>query len=279
MKDLLVCPTGQVNVDFHSRPLLSLAWEEFAKKPKPPARSLSELLGVDLRTADPLIETIEPLAKARQTLVICVNGNEGDDWRDWPEEDVFLKALKDYGAAILVVDPRLIGKRRHEAKVSRREYTDPLCGVEENLAYNAFLVGRVLLGMRVADVLAAVNTTVAKIKPGRIVLCGRRDAALTALFAAAVEPQISGVAVEKMLGGFESLFLPPGKAINAANIVPGLLRDFGDIGDIVRKIGPRRVLLCAPLGPVPEGELPLRREQRRFSAEPKLLTEWIDTLD
>ena len=45
-------------------------------------------------------------------------------------------------------------RRRHRAAVPGHDYADPLCGVEENLAYNAFLVGRTLLGMRVADVLA-----------------------------------------------------------------------------------------------------------------------------
>jgi hypothetical protein len=269
-----------VNIDFHSRPLLSLAWEEFGKKPKPPARPLSELLAVDLKTADPRIEVIEPLVKAGQTLVVCVSGNEGDDWRDWPEKDVFLEALKNYGAAILVVDPRLAGERRHEAKMSSwHEYTNPLCGIEENLAYNAFLIGRTLLGMRVADVLAAVKQTVAQIKPGRVVLCGRRDAALTALFAAAVEPQISGVAVEKMRGSFESLFQPGGQPINAASIVPGLLRDFGDIGEVVNKIGAGRVLECAPLGPLAAADPPVRHEPRRYSAEPQLLTEWFERLE
>jgi len=42
------------------------------------------------------------------------------------------------------------------------DYADPLCGVEENLAYNAFLVGKSLLGMRVTDVLAAIKKTVAR---------------------------------------------------------------------------------------------------------------------
>ncbi len=208
---------------------------------------------MDTESADPQIDTIEPVTGAGQTLVLCVNGNEADDWRD---EKTFLDALAKHGAAIRIVDPRLVGRRRHRAAVPRRDYCDPLCGVEENLAYNAFLVGKTLLGLRVADVLAAVSKAVAEKTPGRIVLCGRRDAALVGLFAAAIEPRVAAVAVEEMLGSFESLFSPPGRPINAASIVPGLLRDFGDIGDVVNRIGPRRVLLCALLGPLPDSQPP-----------------------
>ena len=41
-------------------------------------------------------------------------------------------------------------------------------GVEENIAYNAFLVGKSLLGMRVTDVLTAVQQLAAKAKPRRV---------------------------------------------------------------------------------------------------------------
>jgi hypothetical protein len=157
--------------------------------------------------------------------------------------------------------------------------------VEENLAYSAFLIGKTLLGMRVADVLAAVRKTSSEMKPRRIVLCGRRDAALTALFAAAVEPQVAAVATEEMQSCFASLFSPHGRPINGASILPGLLRDFGDIADVVSHIGPRPVLIAAPLnrpqkdpspGERPRADQPhLRFEASRFSAEPKLLIEWL----
>ena len=46
---------------------------------------------------------------------------------------------------------------RTRLTVPGHDYADPLVGVEENIAYNAFLVGKSLLGMRVTDVLVAVR--------------------------------------------------------------------------------------------------------------------------
>jgi len=93
------------------------------------------------------------------------------------------------------------------------DYADALAGVEENIAYNAFLVGKSLLGMRVADVLAAVRQLTAKVKPRRLVLCGRRDDALVACLVAAVEPAISGVAAEELLLSFLPLFDATGRLV------------------------------------------------------------------
>src|SRR5262249_22555225 len=135
------------------------------------------------------------------------------------------------------------------AKMVRgRDYADPISGVEENIAYNAFLAGKSLLGMRVADVLAAVQQINEKLKPRQLVLLARRDAALVASLAAAIEPKIERVAVEEMLASYKPLFSAQGHPINAASILPDLLRSFGDIPDVLAQIAPRRVLLADGLG-------------------------------
>ena len=87
--------------------------------------------------------------------------------------------------------------------------------------------------MRVADVLAAVRDLSSKTKLPQIVLCGRRDAALVACFAAALEPKIFAVAAEQMPLSFLPLFDAAGNAINAASILPGLLQSFGDIPQVL----------------------------------------------
>ncbi len=272
---LAVCTGGQVNLDFGSRPLLALAWEQLGKQPPAQPRPLAELLKVDRAAADPRIEAIGTPGPAGQKLVLCVGGNETGDWRD---ERAFVQAVARSGAALLSVEPRLVGHRRLDATVRGHDYCDPLCGVEANLAYNALLVGHSLPGLRVADVLAAVDRTLAETKPALLALCGRRDAALVCLLAAALEPRIAGVAVEECLASFAALFLPEGRPINAASIVPGLLAEYGDIGQLVERIGPRRVLFCAPLGPVAGGP-PIRAEKERFSAQPKLFTDWLARLE
>ena len=122
-----------------------------------------------------------------------------------------------------MIDPRGAGRSRCKVAGRGIAYADPLSGVEENIAYNAFLVGKSLVGMHVTDVIEAVQKVKARWKPDRIVVCGRRDAALVACLAAAVEPSITHVAVEEMLLSFRSLFSAHGTPINAASVLPGLL--------------------------------------------------------
>ena len=57
-KELMVCADGQVNVTFHSRPLLPLALDEFRRLPRAARKPLRELLRLDPDQAAPLISEI-----------------------------------------------------------------------------------------------------------------------------------------------------------------------------------------------------------------------------
>jgi cephalosporin-C deacetylase-like acetyl esterase len=268
--ELFVCESGQVNRTFESRPLLPLALEEFNKQRKATRSPLRELLRLDPDAAEPAITEVKALSKAEQTLIVCVNGNETKDWQD--EKDV-MQALVDRGDAVAVVEPRGVGKQRPNLSVKNRDCADPLDGVEENIAYNAFLVGRSLLGMRVADVLAAVQMLTAKTKPRRVVLCGRRDAALVACFAAAVESKIDQVAAEEMWLSFLPLFAAEGRPINAASILPSLLRNFGDVTDVLAAVAPRKVLVAAGIGATARDLPSVQVVKGRFTSDVKVLTD------
>jgi dienelactone hydrolase len=272
-KELFVCADGQVNGSLRSRALLPLALEEFSKAKKPPRRPLRDLLGLDPETAAPAVVEVKALVRAEQTLVVCVNGNET---RDWQEEKDLLQALADRGDAVAVVDPRGVGRQRPRLSAKGRDYADPLAGVEENIAYNAFLVGKSLVGMRVADVLAAVTKLTTKTKPRRVVLCGRRDAALVVCFAAAVEPKgIGAVATEELWLSFLPLFAAEGRPINAASLLPGLLRSFGDMADVLAEIAPRRVLVAASVGESARVIASVRITKEPFTKDVRLLTDWL----
>jgi cephalosporin-C deacetylase-like acetyl esterase len=271
--ELLVCDGGQVNPSLRSRPFLPLAWEGFERAPKRARAPLAELLRLDREEADPRIEEIASASQPGQTVVLCINGNEHRDWR---EEADFLRALRDRGRAVVALDTRGVGRARPALFAGAARYADPLDGVEENIAYNAFLVGKTLLGMRVADALAAVSRLRERDKRRRIVLCGRRDAALVACLAAAVEPAIDGVACEDMLLSFRPLFTAEGYPLNAASILPGLLQKFGDIADIIARIAPRRVLLASGIGEWSTPPQHVRIIPARFSTEPQRLQEWFD---
>ena len=268
---LLVCDQGQVNLSFKSRPLLPLALEEFQNRTKPPRKSLADVLRLDAEGTDFHLTELTPITP-NQTLVLCVNGNESPDWR---EEKNFLAALAQANLGVAIVDPRGVGKLRPPLEVKGHDYADPLVGVEENLAYNAFLIGRSLLGMRVSDVQAAI-ARLRSARPGRIILCGRRDAALVTCFTAAVDARVHAVAMEAMPLSYLPLFDASGQAINAASILPGLLRDYGDLPDLLAAVAPRPMLVSAPRG---KGSLPLpasaRSIEASFSDAPKALIDWL----
>jgi hypothetical protein len=177
---------------------------------------------------------------------------------------------------VTIVDPRGVGQLRDLRVVPGHDYADPLTGVEENLAYNAFLVGRSLLGMRVTDVLSAIDTVISRIAPQRIILCGRRDAGLVAILAAAVEPRINLVAVEETRLSYLPLFAPEGMPINASEIAPGLLRDFGDIPDVLAHIAPRGVLAAACSGKLTRRIDSARLVSDRFTRNVQVLAAWLE---
>ncbi len=274
-KELLVCKDGQVNLAMQSRHLLTVALEEFDNRKKSVRQpsSLVDLLRLDTNEADFRTVEIARGAPANQTLIACINGNET---RPWQDEKGFLQALAKGGSSVVAIDPRGVGALRPALGVRGHDYADPLAGVEENLAYNAFLVGKSLLGMRVTDVQAAVRTLAAERKPARIVLCGRRDAALVACLAAAIEPAVSRVAVEQMPLSYRWFFDTAGRPINAASILPSLLSDYGDLDRVISAIAPRKMLSAAGLGQ-PAQRLPtLQRIDGLFTEHPALLTEWLD---
>ena len=271
-KDLQVCETGQVGLSFHSRPLLSLAWEQFEQRPKSSRKiPLRDTLRLDRAQADFDLQTLAPLSE-NGTTVLLVNGNESPEWQ---AEKNLLSVLDELKVGVAVVDPRGVGRTRCPLEIAGLDYAEPLAGVEANVAYNAFLLGKSLLGMRVTDVLAAVEKLSAWHAGQRIVLCGRRDAALVCCLAAAVEPKVAAVAVEEMRLSYRPLFAGPGEAINAASILPNLLRDFGDIPEVLAAISPRKLLLAGSSGPPLEKMPTIRASDERFSHSPQLLADWL----
>ena len=270
--ELLVTPEGQVNVALKSRPLLPLALELYRKQPKRARTPLKELLTLEPQSAAYHVAHRGGEVKDGGTLVLCINGNECDSWQERKE---WLAGLEKQALAVAVVEPRGVGALRPRLEIKGKAYTDPLVGVEENIAYNAFLTGQSLLGMRVSDVLAALGELKGKVKPQKIVLCGQRDAALTALFAAAVEPSVTHVALEDAALSYLPLFEPAGTAINAASILPRLLRDFGDLPEVLAALAPRPVLAAACVLPA-EPALPgVRAVRGRFSQQPETLAAWL----
>jgi hypothetical protein len=232
---------------------------------------LKDLLKLDPELAD---FRSKELAAGKGTVLVCVNGNEAPGWQD---EKEFLKPIEKVGHGIVVVDPRGVGSLRPDLQVKGHDYADPLVGVEENVAYNAFLVGKSLVGMRVTDVLAAIKQVREKAKPSRIVLCGRADAALVVCLAAAVEKGIDAVAAEGLAVSWGYFNKTAGQPINAASVLPNVLRDFGDMRDVFDTILPRKLLLAAGVGTlIAYTKLAALQTDRSFVKEPDILLDWMD---
>jgi dienelactone hydrolase len=272
--DLRACEGGQVNLAFNSRHLLAVARDEFRRQTlKPAGVPLKELLALDPDLADFRLTRTDATGKPGGVHVLCVNGVEADGWE---KEAGLIGALGRRGVGMTVIDPRGVGQLRPAGlEVKGHANADPLCGVEENLAYNAFLVGKSLLGMRVTDVLQAAAHIRKDDRPGRLVLCGRLDAALEVCLAAAVDSEIAGVATEEMPLSYWPLFDPAGRTVNAASILPRILRDFGDIGAALTAVGPRRVLAAAAACEPDQAVANLDRANRKFTMDTDVLLNWL----
>jgi cephalosporin-C deacetylase-like acetyl esterase len=272
-KELWATPDGQVNLTMNSRHLLTVALDEFDHRTKPEKKPLTEVLRLDPASAQ---YKIHPLADGYrgEPLVVLVNGNET---RDWQNEKEFVAVLREKGFAVVAVDSRGVGKLRPAIAVrGSRAYSDPLESIEGNLAANAFLVGKSLAGMRVTDLRAALKELAATLHKKRVVVVGRADGAMTALLTAAIEPTITDVAVEELPLSMRWYFDPVGRPICGASVVPGLLRDFGDVKDILAMIAPRRVLVSAGFGTLAEPLPAVQRVEGRISSSPRLLSDWLD---
>jgi hypothetical protein len=275
--ELLVCNDGQANVTLKSRPLLAMAYEQFQQQhqlgKEPTSREqLAKVLRLHGDTAQFRLTEVARLARADQDLIVLVNGVGSADWQ---QEDVLLRSLTAAQAAVTIVDPRGVGQLRVTREVKGHAHADPLAGVEANVAYNAFLIGDSLLGMRVSDVLATVTELTAGRRPRRIVIAGRRDAGLVCLLATALDTRIERVAIEDTRLSYLPLFEDAGMPINAAEIAPALLRDFGDLPEVLASIAPRQVLAASCSGTLPRPLDGVQRITKPFSADPRALLDWL----
>jgi cephalosporin-C deacetylase-like acetyl esterase len=272
-QDLWATPDGQVNRTMKSRHLLTLALDEFDHRKMRETKPLAEVLRLDPANAQYRIHSLADGLRG-EPLVVLVNDNET---RDWQQEREFVAALKDKGFAVVAVDTRGVGTLRPKITMrGNRAYADPLESIEGNLAANAFLVGKSLAAMRVTDVRAALKDLAKAQHKKRVVLVGRKDGAMTATLTAAIDPSVTDVAAEELPLTMRYYFDPVGHPICGASIVPGLLRDFGDIKDVLALIGPRRVLVSAPIGTLADPLPAVRRIEASISTSPNLLSEWLE---
>jgi cephalosporin-C deacetylase-like acetyl esterase len=152
------------------------------------------------------------------------------------EEIKKLRALADAGTAVLVVAPRPSPPGTEETKAS-------ILGPFYLTELRAELTGKTLLGLRVDDVIAAVNfmqdSTTGD--PKQITAQASGHLGLVLLHAAALDPRIKHITIDHTLESYKSLLQAPMPIDAPEDILPGVLLHY-DIPDLIHTLGPRLTL-------------------------------------
>jgi cephalosporin-C deacetylase-like acetyl esterase len=149
------------------------------------------------------------------------------------EEIKKFRALADAGTAVLVIAPRPSPPGTEETKAS-------ILGPFYLTELRAELVCKTLLGLRVDDVIAAVNfmqdSTTGD--PNQITAQASGHLGLVLLHAAVLDPRLKHITIDHTLESYSSLLRAPMPIDAPEDIVPGVLLHY-DIPDLIKALGPR----------------------------------------
>jgi len=149
------------------------------------------------------------------------------------EEIKKFRGLADAGTAVLVIAPRPSPPGTEETKAS-------ILGPFYLTELRAELVGKTLLGLRVDDVIAAVNFTShgTTVDPNQVTAQASGHLGLVLLHAAALDPRIKHITIDHTLESYKSLLQAPMPIDAPEDILPGVLLYY-DIPDLIKALGPR----------------------------------------
>jgi hypothetical protein len=149
------------------------------------------------------------------------------------EEIKKLRALADAGTAVLVIAPRPSPPGTEETKAS-------ILGPFYLTELRAELVGKTLLGLRVDDVIAAVNFMQGSTTgdPNQITAVASGHLGLVLLHAAALDPRLKHSTIDHTLESYASLLQAPMPIDAPEDILPGVLLHY-DIPDLIKALGSR----------------------------------------
>jgi hypothetical protein len=185
----------------------------------------------------------QPVAPQVQKLAVVLDLDAGAQAADGP----LAGALRDGGWSVLTLDLRATGK---VAQANDRIGRAP----DHNTAEWSLWLGRPLLGQWVLDVrrlLDAVQQRDGRL-PEEILVAGVGPAGLVAVCAAAGDARIHSVATVGMLASYVSE--EPYQGQRLGTLVPGILRDAGDIAHLAALVAPRPLTIA---GGVTGGGQPL----------------------
>lgn len=189
-------------------------------------------LGISARCDSALTEKSEV-----QKLAILLNVDEGSE-KVFNSEQA--QKLRQQGYGIIAPELRATGKY---AVAGDRIGNAP----DHNSAEWSLWIGRPLLGQWTMDVFQTLDALEKHIGslPNEILIMGQGSSGTIALSAAAIDDRVSQVVIQNSLGTFVDDRKPNGPRLGL--LVPGLLRDVGDIGHIAAMIAPRSVTIENPV--------------------------------
>ena len=196
---------------------------ELAAHRKP--ADLGRLLGLPAKVAkDAGIELPSKVtAAARTDVVVMLVG---------PRRNAALaREVAARGCAVMELDLRGWGETTPDMPDVKARYP-----WEDMVAWRGIEMGRPLAGMRVLDLLAAVEEARGKYK--QVFVVGMEAGGVVALHAAAVSETIAGVAAVGSLGSYQEVMERPVSREPVSNLVPGALAYY-DLPLLVRRIRPR----------------------------------------
>jgi cephalosporin-C deacetylase-like acetyl esterase len=179
--------------------------------------------------------------KSDKPVVLVVDA--GGRNRRWTEGDLY-QSLAGRGFPVCVADVRGIGDLAPEFGPGEPGYTRPHQS-EEDYAWGSLILGRPLVGQRVSDILALAAGLGKHPALGgrRVVVAARSKLTVPALFAAALDKNISELYLAGGLVSFQSIVETENYDHSFANFVPGLLRHT-DLPGVAATLAPRRVTLA-----------------------------------
>jgi cephalosporin-C deacetylase-like acetyl esterase len=144
-----------------------------------------------------------------------------------------LREMTKSGSVALAITPR-------PSPAGSEEIKSPILGPFYMSELRAELVGKTLLGMRVDDVIRAVDYLASRpdVDPANITVVASGHMGLVALNAAVLDKRIKHVTVDHVLVSYDSLLHAPMPLDAPQDILPGVLLKY-DIPDLVRVLGDR----------------------------------------
>jgi dienelactone hydrolase len=186
-----------------------------------------------------IVKSSQAAGRLRSVLYLRDRDGSGDD-------PALYEALARAGRLVAVADVRGFGETRSDQNIrdSALPYYHPSGGTDADFAYAAFLLGRPLVGMRVADALAVLQALRARpdVRREQVVVAGRGWAALIAALAGALDSETAGVAAEGAPASYAGVLKTDNYALAVSQMAPGVLKEF-DLEDVYASLAPKPLLL------------------------------------